>query len=390
MKYDFDEVVDRRNTSCYKWNVDPEELPMWVADMDFPAAPEIRQALQERLNHGVFGYADLSDEWYEAYQDWWKDRHGLEIEKDSLLFCTGVIPALSSIVRKLTTPAENVLVMSPVYNHFFSSIQNNGRNVVEHVLVYEDGRYHIHWQKLEEQLADPQTSLMILCNPQNPEGILWDAVTLGRIGELCRTYHVIVVSDEIHCDLVDPGKSYVPFLSVSEACRNNSITCIAPTKTFNIAGLQTAAIVVPDPVLRHKVWRGINTDEVAEPNAFAVAATVAAYRRCGEWLDELRSYLYENKTAVRSYIGEHLPELYVLPSEATYLLWIDCSRITEDSEEFCDFLRKETGLFVSCGTQYRGDGRQFFRLNIACPRSTLDDGLERLKKGTALYRQKRK
>lgn len=214
MKYDFDQVVDRRNTNSYKWNVKENELPMWVADMDFPAAPEIRKALQERLDHGVFGYADLPEEWYDAYINWWGRRHGFTIEKDWLLFSTGVLPSLSSIVRKLTTPAENVLVMTPVYNHFFSSILNNGRNALESLLVYEDGAYHIDFADLEAKLADPQTSMMILCNPQNPAGIIWDRATLARIGELCTKHGVLVVSDEIHCDLTDPGKEYIPFASV--------------------------------------------------------------------------------------------------------------------------------------------------------------------------------
>jgi cystathionine beta-lyase len=358
---------------------------MWVADMDFQAAPEILEAMRKRLDHGVFGYTGVSEEWYQAYIGWWQSRHHFTIEKEWLLFSTGVLPSLSSIVRKLTTPAEQVLVMSPVYNHFFSSILNNGRNVVESTLVYENGAYHIDFENLERKLAAPQTTMMILCNPQNPAGIIWDADTLARIGELCQKHHVLMVSDEIHCDLTDPGKEYVPFASVSDICRDNSITCVAPTKTFNIAGLQTSAIIVPNPALRHKVWRAINTDEVAEPNVFAVTAAVAAFSEGGQWLDELRGYIYENKQCVSAYLADALPELYLLPSEATYLLWIDCSKVTSDSREFAHFLRKETGLFVSHGVQYRGDGRNFIRLNIACPRSVLQDGLERLSAGVRAY-----
>ena len=389
MKYDFDQVVDRRNTNSYKWNVKENELPMWVADMDFPAAPEIRKALQERLDHGVFGYADLPEEWYDAYINWWGRRHGFTIEKDWLLFSTGVLPSLSSIVCKLTTPAGNVLVMTPVYNHFFSSILNNGRNALESLLVYEDGAYHIDFTDLEAKLADPQTSMMILCNPQNPAGIIWDRATLARIGELCAKHGVLVVSDEIHCDLTDPGKEYIPFASVNETCRDNSITCIAPTKTFNLAGLQTSAIVVPNPWIRHKVWRGINTDEVAEPNVFAVTGAVAAFDQGADWLDQLRNYIYENKKTVAEFVENQIPDLYLLPSEATYLLWLDCSKIAADSQEFADYLREETGLFVSHGVQYRGDGRSFLRLNIACPKATLLDGLARLKAGVLSYKEQR-
>ena len=387
MDYNFDKVTDRRGSNSYKWNVADNELPMWVADMDFEVAPEIREALQRRLDHGIFGYADLPEEWYEAYQTWWQRRHHWTMERDWLLFSTGVLPSLSSIVRKLTTPAENVLVMTPVYNHFFSSILNNGRNVRECPLIYENGKYHIDLALLEQGLSDPQTAMMILCNPQNPAGIIWDRDTLYRIGELCEQYGVIVVSDEIHCDLTEPGKEYIPFASVSETCERNSITCIAPTKTFNLAGLQTSAIVVPNPHLRHKVWRGINTDEVAEPNVFAVTGAVAAFREGGAWLDELRTYVSVNRQTVAAYITHEIPQLYLLPSEATYLLWIDCRAITDDSRAFARFLRKETGLYVSDGRQYRGDGQYFIRLNIACPASVLQDGLERLKRGVQAYQK---
>lgn len=387
MDYNFDKVTDRRGSNSYKWNVADNELPMWVADMDFEVAPEIRVALQRRLDHGIFGYADLPEEWYEAYQTWWQRRHHWTMERDWLLFSTGVLPSLSSIVRKLTTPAENVLVMTPVYNHFFSSILNNGRNVRECPLIYENGKYHLDLALLEQRLSDPQTAMMILCNPQNPAGIIWDRDTLYRIGELCEQYGVIVVSDEIHCDLTEPGKEYIPFASVSETCERNSITCIAPTKTFNLAGLQTSAIVVPNPHLRHKVWRGINTDEVAEPNVFAVTGAVAAFREGGAWLDELRAYVSVNRQTVAAYITNEIPQLYLLPSEATYLLWIDCRAITDDSRAFARFLRKETGLYVSDGRQYRGDGQYFIRLNIACPASVLQDGLERLKRGVQAYQK---
>jgi cystathionine beta-lyase len=386
MKYDFDRIIDRRNTGCYKWWGKDDELPMWVADMDFPAAPEILDAMQKRLDHGVFGYTGQTDAWYRAYMEWWKSRHHFDIEKDWLLFSTGVIPSLSSIVRKLTTPAEQVLVMTPVYNHFFTSIENNGRNVLECPLVYEDGHYHIDEEDLEKKLADPQTTMMILCNPQNPTGMIWDRDTLERIGWLCREHRVLVISDEIHCDLVDPGKEYIPFASVSGVCRDNSITCVAPTKTFNIAGLQTSALIVPNEALRHKVQRALNTDEVAEPNVFATVAAEAAYTGGAQWLDELRGYIYENKRYVSTFLADHLPELYLLPSEATYLLWIDCGSITTDSRRFAAFLRKETGLFVSNGTQYRGNGNRFIRVNIACPKSLVEDGMVRLAAGVAAYK----
>ncbi len=381
MSYDFDTPVDRRNTYSLKWDVKENELPMWVADMDFQTAPEVREAIQKRAAHGVFGYSIVPEEWYQAYIQWWERRHGFRMDAEWLIFCTGVVPAISSIVRKLTTLAEKVLVLTPVYNIFFNSILNNGRQVLESRLQYDGESYSIDYADLEAKLADPQTSMLIFCNPHNPVGKIWQAEELRKVGELCRKHHVVVVSDEIHCDLTEPGLGYVPFASVSEDCRDNSITCIAPTKAFNLAGMQTAAVCVPDPVLRHKVWRGLNTDEVAEPNAFAIQAAVAAFTRGGAWLDELRCYLHENKVWTTQYIQKEIPQLKVVASQATYLMWLDCSRLTDSSEELADVIRESTGLYLSEG----GDGTHFLRLNVACPRSVLEDGLNRLKKGVEAY-----
>jgi len=385
MKYDFDKVTDRRNTGSLKWDVKENELPMWVADMDFQTAPEIMEALRARMEHGIFGYSVLPDEWYTSIQNWWETRHGLRIERDWLIFSSGIVPALSSMVRKLTTPAENVLIQSPVYNCFYSSIRDNGRSILESPLIYRDGKYSMDFADLELKLSNPQTTLMILCNPQNPTGNIWDRETLARVGELCAKHHVTVISDEIHCDLTDPGRDYVPFASVSELCRDISITCIAPSKTFNLAGFQTSALFAADPFLRHKVSRGMNTDELAEPNVFAVTSSIAAFSRGGPWLDELREYLYANKQAVREFVRDKLPQISVVPSEATYLLWLDCSRLCGDAGEFTDFLRERTGLFVTSGAHFGEPGRKFFRFNIACPRAVLEDGLNRLAEGVRLY-----
>ncbi len=385
MTYDFDTPTERRNTNSLKWDVAQGELPMWVADMDFQTAPEIREAIMKRAEHGIFGYSVIPDAWYEAYIQWWKMRHGYTMERDRLIFCTGVVPAISSIVRKLTTPAEKVLIQTPVYNIFFNSILNNGRQVLESPLRYDGKEYRIDFADLEEKLSDPQTALMILCNPHNPTGKIWDRQTLEKIGALCSRHHVTVVSDEIHCDLTDPEESYVPFASASETCRQISITCMAPTKAFNLAGLQTAAVSVPDEVLRHKVWRALNTDEAAEPNAFAVEAAVAAFTRGADWLDALRDYLYENKKLAEAYIEKEIPDVRAVASQATYLLWLDCSGLIGCGREAAGFLRRETGLYLSEGSQYGGNGADFLRMNIACPRAVLKDGLERLKNGLAAY-----
>lgn len=387
MKYDFDTPVDRRNTNSLKWDIKENELPMWVADMDFMAAPEIREAIRKRAEHGVFGYSIIPDDWQEAYIGWWQRRHGFTFEKDWLVFCTGVVPAISSVVRKLTTPAEKVLIQTPVYNIFFNSILNNGRQVLESSLKYCSGRYEIDFEDLERKLSDPQTALMILCNPHNPVGKIWDRETLKRIGELCFKHHVVVLSDEIHCDITDPGMEYIPFASVSEKCRENSITCIAPTKAFNLAGMQTAAVMIPNSALRHKVWRALNTDEVAEPNAFAVNAAIAAFTEGEAWLDELREYIFENKRWAAAFIQERISKIRVVPSNATYLLWLDCSELPGSALEIAHHVRNKTGLYVSEGSQYGRTGENFLRVNIACPRSTLTDGMKRLQEGIASYEE---
>lgn len=385
MKYDFDRLTDRRGTGSLKWDVSERELPMWVADMDFETAPEILEFLRDRVENGIFGYHVVTQDWYQAYQNWWGRRHQLEMEKDWLIFCTGIVPAISSAVRKLTTVGENVLVQTPVYNMFFHSVRNNGRNIVENRLIYDGTEYAVDFADLEEKLANPQTTLMLLCNPHNPVGKIWDRETLSRIGELCAKHHVLVLSDEIHCDLTDPGCEYVPFASVSEVCRKNSITCIAPTKTFNLAGLQTAAVMVPDPVIRHKLNRGLNTDEIGEPNAFAIGAAVAAFNRGEKWLEELREYLAENKRCVRRFVEQRIPGIKVVPSQATYLLWLDCSGIAEDAGELTKFIRMDSGLYLTKGEEYGACGKQFIRLNAACPRQRLTDGLERLEKSVGNY-----
>ena len=385
MKYDFSKLTNRRQSLSLKWDVEENELPMWVADMDFETAPEIIAALSNRVEHGIFGYNIVGDEYYSSIQNWWKRRHHFQMEKDWLMFCTGVVPAISSIVRKMTTVGENVLIQSPVYNIFYNSILNNGRHVLSSDLVYDGKEYHIDFADLEKKLALPQTTMMILCNPHNPIGKIWDLQTLKRIGELCHKYHVIVVSDEIHCDITIPEKEYVPFASVSKINQDISITCIAPTKAFNLAGLQTACICAPNPVLRQKVNRGINTDEVAEPNSFAITATIAAFNQGEAWLEELRKYIGENKRVVAQFIQEKLPELTVVSSEATYLLWIDCSKICQNSVELVNYLRQETGLYLSDGYEYGVNGMQFVRMNVACPKARLEDGLNRLYNGIKAY-----
>ncbi|MBQ9198734.1 MAG: pyridoxal phosphate-dependent aminotransferase [Lachnospiraceae bacterium] len=386
LRYDFDKMTDRKGTYSIKWRVGENELPMWIADMDFETAPEIVVALEKRVAGRIFGYSDIPDEWYEAYIGWWKRRHGVEIKKEWLIYSAGVIPTISSTVRKLSAPAEKVVILTPVYNMFYNCILNNGRTVVESKLIYKDGSYSIDYEDLEDKLADPQTALMVFCNPHNPVGRIWSREELTRVGELCIEHDVRLIVDEIHCDLTDPDKEYVPFASLEDKITDNAIIAIAPTKTFNIAGLQTSAVIVKDRALRHKVWRQINTDEVGEPNAFAIDVVLAAFNEGENWLDELRTYIYNNKCLVEGYIKENIKEISLVPSEATYLLWLDCGKLTNNSKELMKHIRKETGLYLSAGTHYGSGGESFLRLNIACPKERLMDGLARLEKGIHSYK----
>ncbi len=378
-KYNFDEIADRRGSGCYKWSGPEDEIPMWIADMDFMAAPPIRAALQRSVDHGVFGYFDLPESWNEAYVSWWDKRHHVKLNAKDLIFVTGIVPAISSAVRKLTYPAEKVLVQTPCYNIFFNSIINNGRYVVENELVYDENSntYSIDWKLLEEQLSDPQLTLMILCNPHNPIGQIWDKETLAKIGELCEKYHVIVFSDEIHCDLTAPGTEYVPFISASDTCRRISVTGLAPTKTFNLAGINTAAVYAENEVLHHKMWRGLNTDEVAEPNAFAVGATVAAFTECADWLDELREYVWANKDWFVEALAKECPKIKVYSEPATYLMWLDCSAVTDDAEALCAHMKEKHGLWLAAGGAYGKGGEKFIRLNAATNRATMEEGFKR-------------
>ena len=385
----FDEIVDRSGTWSLKWDLAGNELPMWVADMDFPTAPCIRRAIEKRAAHGVFGYSIIPDQLYDAYRNWWGKHHGLEIRSGELAFTTGVIPALSAAIREFTAPGEKIVIQTPVYNHFISCIGGNGRQVLENPLIYRDGKYEMDFDDLERKLSDPQAAMLVLCNPQNPVGKIWSREDLSRIGSLCRKHNVLVFADEIHCDLTAPGCSYVPFASVDEACRMNSITALAPTKTFNIAGLSTAAVFIPEESLRKRMVQALWTVEIAEPNAFTVDATIAAFSDEGwEWLTALREYIDGNKKTVYAFLEKELPDVYALPQDATYLMWLDISRYTDDSGELQQFLRKKAGLFVMPGKDYVGNGNLFLRLNTACPRSLLEDGLNRLKSGLDLWRSR--
>ena len=379
MKYNFDEIASRRDTYSLKWDVKENELPMWVADMDFICPNFIKEAIEKRMNIRAYGYSNIPDSFFDSIISWWKSNHDIEFKKEDMIYSSGIVAAISSMVRKLTCVGENVLLQSPTYNIFYNSIYNNGRNIISNDLVYENGKYHIDFIDLEEKLSNPQTTLMILCNPHNPIGKIWSKEELRKIGELCNKYNVTVISDEIHCDIVDPDKNYVPFASVNEVNKEISITCIASSKTFNLAGLQSACLVVSNKILHHKVWRGLNTDEVAEPNFFSMEANIAAFTKGYEYVKELREYIYQNKMLVRDFIQRELPLLHLVPSEATYLLWIDVSKYHTDSVTLVKYIKEKTGLILSDGLEYGENGRYFVRMNVGTSKSVVLDGLNRLK-----------
>ena len=385
---DFDILTDRSGTHSYKWDVKDGELPMWVADMDFETAPAVKAAIVKRAEHGIFGYSATPCEYFEAVSDYFGRRHGFRVPTDWMVYSNGIVAAIGSVVRRLTHPDENVLIQAPVYNIFYNSIINNGRRVLSSDLVYDGEGYEIDFADLEAKLALPQTSLMILCNPHNPVGKVWSREELSRIGALCKKHGVTVLSDEIHCDIVAPGVEYTPFCSIAEY-RDISVSCVSPSKTFNLAGLQSATVIIPDAHLRHRVWRGINTEELGEPNAFAMTAGIAAFSLSDEWVDSLVSYLFENRTRAQEYIAGEIPALRVVRADATYLMWIDISAISDDSVAFTERLRELTGLYLSEGREYGECGKSFVRMNLATQRQRLEDGLARLKKGVEIILSER-
>lgn len=385
MNYDFDKEINRRGTDSFKWNVPENELPMWVADMDFETAPEIREAVLKRAAHGVFGYSVIPEKWYQAYADWWERRHNFRMEQEWLLFCTGVIPAIATAIGQFTAEDDKILIQPPVYNGFYHVIERSGRTIVESPLRYGNETYTVDFADLEQKLADPKVTLMLLCNPQNPSGRIWTREELIQVGELCAKYHVLVVSDEIHCDVTDPGYRYTPFASISDLCRDNSIICIAPTKAFNLAGLKTAAVAVSDEKLREQMRKGLHANEASEPNAFSVDAAVAAFTRGEPWLEELRAYIQENKRCVEKFLREELPKVRLAQGRSTYLLWLDCSEIVDSRRNFAGFLREQAGLFLTDGKEYGENGSAFLRMNIGCPKSRVEEGLRRLKKGVEKF-----
>lgn len=383
MIYNFDEIIPRRHTNSVKWDEAAQDdiIPLWVADMDFRVLPQITEALRQRVDHGVFGYTHVPDSYYESVIRWFKDRHGLQgVKQSDIIYTSGVVPAISAIVRGLTLPGDKVLVQTPVYNCFFSSIRNQGCLVEENHLIYQNSTYVVDWDDFEKKCADSRVRIFLLCNPHNPAGRVWKKEELLRMGEICRKHNVFVISDEIHCELVMPGNEYTPFASLSDDFLNNSATCVAPTKAFNIAGLQIANIIVKDRMKRERIDRAINIHEVCDVNPFGVVATEAAYTEEGaEWLRQLNTYIFANYQFLCDFFSKHFPSLEVVKLEGTYLVWVDCSSLGKSSTEIVNKLYRH-GVWMNDGAIYGENKGSFIRINIACPRKILEEGLLRMER----------
>ena len=384
MKYDFDTILDRRHTNSEKWDVKPNELPMTTADMDFKTAPEIMAAMKKKIDSGAFGYEYPNEKYFNAVASWYKTEHNAEADTSWMRFATGVIPSITACVNYLSHEGDNVLLMEPVYNTFYNSILNSGRYAFPTQLKYDQATYtySVDWDDLEEKMSNPLTTLMILCNPHNPTGYVWSRDELIRIIKLAQKHGIIVISDEIHGDLVLTGPDYTPTFSLPEDYRQNVVTLVSTSKTFNVAALHAATGIIPNPLLREHFTRAINKYEVAEPNLLAIPGTIAAYTQGADWLHQLKKYLLGNRKYLVEFIKKNLPKLHVVPGTATYLVWIDVSAVTDNSAVLVQKIREQTGLIINPGTYYHGNGSQFIRINIAYPRSQVKDGLERLATAT--------
>lgn len=376
--YDFDRGVDRRASGSYKWDSrSGVELPLWVADMDFATAPAIVEALRRRVDHGVFGYTKVGDDYYDAVCGWFERRHGWKIRPSDIIYTSGVVPALSAVIKALTEPGDKVIVQTPVYNCFFSSIRNNGCEALANPLRYTGESYEMDFDDLERKAADPRARLLLLCNPANPAGRVWSRDELMRLARICKANGVTVVSDEIHCELVFKPCRYTPYGSLPEEFAGCAVSCVSPSKAFNIAGLQIADIVAPDAAMRRRIDRAININEVCDVNPFGVAATIAAYKHGEAWLEALLDYLHANYEAMAEYCGRHLPAFPLCRLEGTYLVWMDVRALGIPSAQLEELLIDDCGLWLNAGTMYGADGEGFMRWNIACPRHRLMEAIRR-------------
>ena len=378
MEYDFDELTARRGTGCVKWDesTDPDVIPLWVADMDFAVAPPIQEAIRQRASHPVFGYTYVTDDYYQSIISWFQRRHRWTIDPSWILYTTGVVPAISATLKALTMPGEHVVILSPDYNCFFSSIRNTGCEVAESVLLCgSDKRFEVDWNDFEARCADDKCTVFLLCNPHNPTGRVWTREELQRMADICHRHTVHIVSDEIHCELIMPGHAFVPMGTVTP----EAVVLNSPSKAFNIAGLQVANIICTDAATRRRIDRAVNINEVCDVNPFGPVALQAAYNHGEAWLDALNQYLYDNYTALCHFVTQHLPQWRITPLEGTYLAWVDVTACTNNVDDYCQRLLREARVRLNPGTMYgTKSGEGHLRINLACPRVLLIEGLHRI------------
>ena len=379
MKYNFDEIINRRGTNSYKWDTTaPGVDAMWVADMDFRTAPCITEALRRRVEQGIFGYTFVPDEYYRATVGWFSRRHRWIIDPTHIIYTSGVVPAVSAIIKGMTRPGDKVIVQTPAYNCFFSSIRNNGCQLSANRLRYENGVYSIDFEDLERRAADSEAKVLLLCNPHNPSGRVWTRAELERVADIAIRNGLFVIADEIHCELTYEGHDYTPFASLGEDIARRCAVCVSPSKAFNIAGLQIANIIAADSEVRRKIDRAINDNEVCDVNPFGVIATIEAYTNGEEWLDALRKYLWGNYVVLRDFFHRELPSYPVTDLEGTYLAWIDCSAAEIGADKLERLLEKDAKVRLNAGTMYGDGGENFLRINLACPRELIEKALPRI------------
>lgn len=387
MAYHFDMVIDRKNTNCLKWDKNDivygthDIHPMWIADMDFKAPPEIISAMQSRLDHGVYGYTFRGEAYHNAIMSWVQRRYNWDIEKDWITFSPGVVPALSMSLLSNTMPGDRIIVMSPVYGPFFSVIKNNGRVLIDCPLNRDnEGYYTIDFDRLESMI-DSRTKMMFLCNPHNPIGKVWSKDELEKLAEIALRNDLIIVSDEIHADFIYPGHRHIPIASLSQEIANRTISCFAPSKTFGLAGLSTSYAVIPNSKIRERFNDVLTALEIDGGNIFGHVALTAAYTQCEPWLEELLVYLESNRNYACQYMKERIPQVKANTPEATYLLWLDCQGLGFENDKQLDaFFVSKAKLGCNRGVRFGGNSQHFMRLNFACPRSLLEQGLNCLEK----------
>jgi len=392
--YDFNSILKRRGTKSAKWDNLKKQfgrddlLPLWIADMDFLASPAIMDALENRVKHGIYGYTYCDDEYYNAVVGWMKRRHNWDINKKWIVFTPGVVPALSYAIEAFTKPGDNIIVQSPVYHPFYSTIENNERRIITNPLIYKNNRYYMDYEDLESKI-NSKTKLLILCNPHNPVGRVWTKEELAKLGEICLNNNIIIISDEIHFDLVYKGNNHTVMANISSEIRDNCIVCTSPSKSFNIAGLQVSNIIIPNDDLREIYNMELKKHHIGRPNIFGQIALIAAYNELEDWLDSLIEYLEQNKNFFMDFIERKIPQLKVVEPEGTYLLWVDCSGLGMDSEELRKFFVDECKLALNHGAMFGEEGKLFQRVNIACPRSILEEALDRMEKAITKYYTRR-